>query len=86
MSDMTIDELAKRTRLAVRTRRFYTDAGVLPEASRSASGYRLFGPEAVARGRMLRTLRELGGRLVILNLEPSRERSTVILLREAIGF
>ena len=60
MSSMTIGELAKRTGLAVRTLRFYADAGVLPEASRSESGYRLFGPEAVARGRLLRTLRELG--------------------------
>jgi DNA-binding transcriptional MerR regulator len=57
---MTIGELARRTGLAVRTLRFYADAGVLPEASRSGSGYRLFGPDAVARARLLRTLRELG--------------------------
>lgn len=60
MSDMTIGELARRTGLAVRTLRFYADAGVLPEAGRSESGYRLFGPDAVARARLLRTLRELG--------------------------
>ena len=60
MSDMTIGELARRTGLAVRTLRFYADAGVLPETSRSESGYRLFGPDAVARARLLRTLRELG--------------------------
>jgi DNA-binding transcriptional MerR regulator len=60
VSDMTIGELARRTGLAVRTLRFYADAGVLPEASRSGSGYRLFGPDAVARARLLRTLRELG--------------------------
>lgn len=60
MSDMTIGELAKHTGLAVRTLRFYADAGVLPETSRSESGYRLFGPDAVARARLLRTLRELG--------------------------
>jgi DNA-binding transcriptional MerR regulator len=57
---MTIGELARRTGLAVRTLRFYADAGVLPEASRSESGYRLFGPDAVTRARLLRTLRELG--------------------------
>src|ERR1700744_2646150 len=57
---MTIGELARRTGLAVRTLRFYADAGVLPETSRSESGYRLFGPDAVARARLLRTLRELG--------------------------
>jgi DNA-binding transcriptional MerR regulator len=60
VSDMTIGELARRTGLAVRTLRFYADAGVLPEASRSGSGYRLFGPDAVARACLLRTLRELG--------------------------
>lgn len=57
---MTIGELARRTGLTVRTLRFYADAGVLPEASRSESGYRMFGPDAVARARLLRTLRELG--------------------------
>ena len=57
---MTIGELAARTGLSVRTLRFYADAGVLPEAGRTAGGYRWFGPDAVARGRLLRTLRELG--------------------------
>ncbi|MGH8328674.1 MAG: MerR family transcriptional regulator, partial [Steroidobacteraceae bacterium] len=60
MSDMTIGELAKRTGLPVRTLRFYADVGVLPEVARSESGYRLFEPAAVARARLLRTLRELG--------------------------
>ena len=44
VSDMTIGELARCCGLAVRTLRFYADAGVLPETSRSESGYRLFGP------------------------------------------
>jgi DNA-binding transcriptional MerR regulator len=57
---MTIGELARRTGLTVRTLRFYADAGVLPETARSGSGYRLFGSDAVARARLLRTLRELG--------------------------
>jgi hypothetical protein len=64
VSDMTIGELARRTGLAVRTLRYYADAGVLPETSRSESGYRLFGIEAVARARLLRTLRELSVGLV----------------------
>jgi DNA-binding transcriptional MerR regulator len=57
---MTIGQLAARTGLSVRTLRFYADAGVLPETGRSEAGYRLFGPEAVPRARLLRTLRELG--------------------------
>jgi len=60
MEPMMIGQLAERTGLTVRTLRFYADAGVLPEAGRSASGYRLFGPDAVARARLVRTLRELG--------------------------
>ncbi len=54
---MTIGQLAARTGLSVRTLRFYADAGVLPEAGRTESGYRLFGPDAVARARLVRTLR-----------------------------
>lgn len=57
---MMIGQLAARTGLSVRTLRFYADAGVLPEAGRTASGYRQFGPDAVARARLIRTLRELG--------------------------
>jgi DNA-binding transcriptional MerR regulator len=57
---MTIGQLSARTGLSVRTLRFYADAGVLPEAGRSESGYRLFGSDAVPRARLLRTLRELG--------------------------
>jgi DNA-binding transcriptional MerR regulator len=57
---MTIGQLASRTGLTVRTLRFYADAGVLPEADRTEAGYRLFGPDAVPRARLVRTLRELG--------------------------
>ena len=60
MQGMTIGQLAARTGLSVRTLRFYADAGVLPESARSEAGYRLFGPDAVARARLVRTLRELG--------------------------
>jgi DNA-binding transcriptional MerR regulator len=57
---MTIGQLATRTGLSVRRLRFYADEGVLPETGRTEAGYRLFGPEAVARARLVRTLRELG--------------------------
>lgn len=64
MSDETtqigIGELARRAGLTVRTVRFYSDAGVLPESGRTPAGYRLYDPEAVERARLLRTLRELG--------------------------
>jgi len=57
---MMIGQLAASTGLSVRTLRFYADAGVLPESGRTAAGYRLFGPDAVARAQLVRTLRELG--------------------------
>jgi DNA-binding transcriptional MerR regulator len=60
IDDMTIGQLAARTGLSVRTLRFYADAGVLPEAGRTDSGYRLFAADSVARARLVRTLRELG--------------------------
>ncbi len=60
MPRMMIGQLAARSGLSVRTLRFYADAGVLPEAGRSESGYRLFDADAVSRARLVRTLRELG--------------------------
>jgi DNA-binding transcriptional MerR regulator len=57
---MMIGQLASMTGLPVRTLRFYADAGVLREDGRSAAGYRQFGQDAVARARLIRTLRELG--------------------------
>lgn len=60
MLGMTIGQLAARTGLSVRTLRFYADVGVVPEAGRSEAGYRLFGPDAVGRARLVRTLRALG--------------------------
>jgi DNA-binding transcriptional MerR regulator len=35
---LTIGELARRTGLSVRTVRFYSDAGVVPESARSPAG------------------------------------------------
>ncbi len=57
---MMIGQLATSTGLSVRTLRYYADAGVLPVVGRTEGGYRVFGPEAVARARLVRTLRELG--------------------------
>jgi len=57
---MMIGQLAASTGVSVRTLRFYADAGLLPVAGRTASGYRVFGPDAIALARFVRTLRELG--------------------------
>ncbi|WP_405981195.1 MerR family transcriptional regulator [Streptomyces sp. NBC_00158] len=56
----SIGELARRTGLAVRTIRFYSDEGVVVPACRSRAGYRLYDGGAVVRLELVRTLRELG--------------------------
>ncbi|MEU6955684.1 MerR family transcriptional regulator [Streptomyces sp. NPDC045714] len=55
----TIGELAEHTGVSVKTVRFYSDRGLLPEASRSVGGHRRYAPEAVERLRMIRSLRGL---------------------------
>ncbi|WP_037923745.1 MerR family transcriptional regulator [Streptomyces violaceorubidus] len=55
-----IGELAEGAGVTVKTVRFYSDRGLLPEASRSAGGHRRYGPEALDRLRMIRSLRALG--------------------------
>ncbi|MFD5296559.1 MerR family transcriptional regulator [Streptomyces sp. alain-838] len=55
-----IGELAERAGVTVKTVRFYSDRGLLPEDSRSAGGHRRYGPEALGRLRLIRSLRALG--------------------------
>lgn len=55
-----IGELAEGAGVTVKTVRFYSDRGLLPEASRSAGGHRRYGPEALDRLRLIRSLRALG--------------------------
>ncbi len=85
MQGMTIGQLAALSGLSVRTLRFYADAGVLPEAARSSSGYRLFGPDAVARARLVRTLRELGVGLDDVKRVLSAETSLVDIAATHVG-
>lgn len=56
----SIGELAERAGVTVKAVRFYSDNGLLPEASRSAGGHRRYGPDALGRLRLLRSLRTLG--------------------------
>ena len=61
MDDLiTIGRLARRTGVAVRTLRFWSDEGMIPAVGRSAGGYRLYDAAGVARAELVRTLRELG--------------------------
>lgn len=57
---MNIGELARRTGLSVKTIRYYSDEGLVPEVSRTASGYRRYDQAALVRLEFVRTLRDLG--------------------------
>jgi DNA-binding transcriptional MerR regulator len=70
---LSIGELSARTGLPVRTIRFYSDAGVVPPADRTDAGYRLYGPEALARLGLVRTLRDLGVDLATIRRVLERE-------------
>lgn len=69
----SIGELARRTGLTVKTIRFYSDRGILAPADRTAAGYRRYGPDAVARLALVRTLRELGLGLDVIQRVVDRE-------------
>jgi DNA-binding transcriptional MerR regulator len=57
---LTIGELARRAGVPVRTIRFWSDSGLVPPASRTASDRRLYDAACVARLELVTTLRELG--------------------------
>ncbi|MEU3957985.1 MerR family DNA-binding transcriptional regulator, partial [Streptomyces achromogenes] len=52
---LSIGDLAARARTTVKTIRFYSDQGLLPEAARSSGGHRRYGPDALARLRTIRS-------------------------------
>ncbi|MEL6984385.1 MAG: MerR family transcriptional regulator, partial [Actinomycetota bacterium] len=57
---MTIGEFARCTGLSVSALRFYATRGLLePVEIDSTSGYRRYGPDQVANGRLIRDLRRL---------------------------
>ncbi|MCX3061654.1 MerR family transcriptional regulator [Streptomyces sp. GXMU-J5] len=56
----SIGELAERAATTVKTVRFYSDSGLLPQRPRSGGGHRRYGPEALERLRLIRALRGLG--------------------------
>jgi DNA-binding transcriptional MerR regulator len=72
---LSIGELASRTGLPVRTIRFYSDEGIVPPADRTDAGYRLYGPDALARLGLVRTLRDLGLDLATIRRVLEREVS-----------
>lgn len=71
----TIGQLARRTGVSARTIRFWSDAGLVPPSARSGSGYRLYDAAAAARLDLVRTLRELGLGLDVIEAVLSRART-----------
>ena len=57
---LPIGELANRTDVNIETIRFYEKEGILPEATRSESGRRLYDHEDVKRLNFVHRCRELG--------------------------
>ncbi|MFD0366507.1 MerR family transcriptional regulator [Streptomyces sp. NPDC127114] len=55
----SIGELAERAGTTVKTVRFYSDRGLLPETGRTGGGHRRYGPPALERLRLIRSLRTL---------------------------
>jgi DNA-binding transcriptional MerR regulator len=71
----TIGQLARRTGVSARTIRFWSDIGLVPPSARSGSGYRLYDAAAAARLDLVRTLRELGLGLDVIETVLSRART-----------
>lgn len=58
--DLTIGKVARSTGLAIDTVRFYEKEGLLDKPARTASGYRHYSSDAVARLRFIRQAKQLG--------------------------
>jgi DNA-binding transcriptional MerR regulator len=70
---MNIGELARRCGLSVKTVRYYSDLGLVPEAGRTRSGHRRYDAGSVLRLDFVRTLRELGLDLATIRRVLDRE-------------
>jgi DNA-binding transcriptional MerR regulator len=77
----SIGRLAKLTGLPVKTIRFYSDAGVLPERARTPAGYRLYDDEDRVRLELIRTLRDIGVDLTTIRSLGSRSLGEVLELQ-----
>ncbi len=59
-ADLTIGELASELRLNPKTIRYYEEIGLLPEPTRSNSGYRLYSRDEIERLRLIKRAKLLG--------------------------
>lgn len=58
--DLSIGELARTSGVPVKTIRYYSEIGLVPEAERSPAGYRRYDAAGLARLELVRALRDLG--------------------------
>jgi len=58
--DLSIGGLSQLTGLPVKTIRYYSDLGLVPEARRTGAGYRRYDAAGLARLELVRALRDLG--------------------------
>ncbi|GII79454.1 MerR family transcriptional regulator [Sphaerisporangium rufum] len=76
----TIGRLAALSGIPVKTIRFYSDAGVLPERDRTSGGYRVYGEEDLARLELIRALRDIGVGLAVIRSLGERDLREVLEL------
>lgn len=75
MSQLTVSKLAEEAGTSADTVRYYERIGLLPEAERSRSGYRLYDAAAVERLRFIKRAQRFGLRLeAIAELLDVRQR------------
>lgn len=58
--DLSIGQVARHTGLTIKTIRYYSEIGLAREARRTATGYRRYDAQALARLELVRALRDLG--------------------------
>jgi len=80
-----IGELAEHAGVTVKTVRFYSDRGLLPEASRTVGGHRRYGPDALERLRLIRSLRTLDLPIAEVRRILDEEDETGSVLEDAVA-
>ncbi len=89
METLTRGQVARQTGVSIETVRYYEQRGLIPEPSRSASGYRQYTDDYVGRIRFVKRAQELGftlkeiSELLTLRLDPDSDRGEVKRRAEA---
>jgi DNA-binding transcriptional MerR regulator len=80
---LSIGEFAAATQLTPKALRLYDDQGLLRPASTTTSGYRVYGVDQVAAGRLIRALRDMNLSLAqVAQVLEADELQSELLLRE----